>query len=124
MNVEAFEHLLTNYQNRISELGRNSSSLVDNEDARFSLRSVPPPFRVGHMGTMIPQMFKMLKNGDEGKFYRWLGFMQGCFWFLGTYSLNELRSHNRGICGGGSCVCIDPLNQGHHILCVDYSEAE
>ncbi len=30
-----------------------------------------------------------------GKFNRWLGFLQGIFWSLGEFSLDDMRDHNR-----------------------------
>lgn len=32
---------------------------------------------------------------DWVKFNRWLGFVQGCFWVQGIYTLNQMRDHNR-----------------------------
>ena len=29
------------------------------------------------------------------KFNRWLGFVQGVFWMYGTYTLDEMKEHNR-----------------------------
>lgn len=37
------------------------------------------------------------EDGDAAwdKFNRWLGFMQGVFWFHGDYTLDMMRDHNR-----------------------------
>ena len=52
-----------------------------------------------HLAHMLDRMEEMLDitkfpvtNWD--KFNRWLGFVQGCLWNLGEYTLNEMRDHN------------------------------
>lgn len=56
-----------------------------------------------HTHSMLGRMEGFLDNyesevgshKDWDKFNRWLGFMQGVFWLTGTYTLNEMRDHNR-----------------------------
>lgn len=49
-----------------------------------------------HLKSMIPKMRGMLDDGDrQEKFMRWLGFMQGVFWVIGWFSLEDLKRHNR-----------------------------
>jgi len=43
---------------------------------------------------MLPKMEKFIKEKQREKFFRWLGFMQGVFWLLGEFNLDELRNHN------------------------------
>lgn len=62
--------------------------------------------KVGHMQEMIPQMRTfladavILKDSPNGeairqKAHRWLGFMQGTFWSMGIYTIDEMTRHNR-----------------------------
>jgi len=51
-----------------------------------------------HVHGMLEQIDKFVDAGDEeswDKASRWLGFAQGCFWVLGTFTLNQMRDHNR-----------------------------
>lgn len=48
-----------------------------------------------HCASMLPLMERMVQDGEMGKFFRWLGFLQGVLWTLGIYSLDEMRKHNR-----------------------------
>jgi hypothetical protein len=52
-----------------------------------------------HLVYMIRRMEDMLDTSlfpvtNWDKFNRWLGFVQGCLWNLGEYTLNEMREHN------------------------------
>src|SRR5262245_26720005 len=69
-------------------------------------RYVEQRARVAHLRTMIPKMREMLDRApllpsDEGtqllreKVMRWLGFLQGAFWVLGLYTIDEMRAHNK-----------------------------
>ena len=73
---------------------RTYLSLAGDEpkQANFDL----PPTRgevVRHMLTMCDQI-EVFVEKDLEKAMRWLGFMQGCFWAMGSFTLNELREHN------------------------------
>lgn len=35
------------------------------------------------------------REGRIEKAFRWLGFVQGCLWATGQYTLDELKNHNR-----------------------------
>ncbi|KKM95827.1 hypothetical protein LCGC14_1184220 [marine sediment metagenome] len=53
-----------------------------------------------HLVHMLNRMEEMLDTArfpvtNWDKFNRWLGFVQGCLWNLGEYTLNEMREHNR-----------------------------
>lgn len=48
-----------------------------------------------HLLTMIPQMRKFIEEGRRDKVFRWLGFMQGAMWALGSFTLDELKDDNR-----------------------------
>lgn len=52
-----------------------------------------------HVQSMIPKMREFLQSPEPkhwDKVMRWLGFLQGVLWTFGWYTLEELKSHNRG----------------------------
>jgi len=61
--------------------------------------AVPTPREVcSHVRGMLDQIDKFVDVGDQDsleKAFRWLGFIQGTFWIAGTYTLNQMRDHNR-----------------------------
>lgn len=46
---------------------------------------------------LIWMLDEIPKIEDEGKRNRWLGFIQGYFWTLGVFTIDELREHSRKI---------------------------
>ncbi|MBI3627186.1 MAG: hypothetical protein HY220_00340 [Candidatus Sungbacteria bacterium] len=48
-----------------------------------------------HCHAMLDQMVEFMAEGRLEKVFRWLGFIQGCFWRAGWYTLDELKDHNR-----------------------------
>ena len=44
-----------------------------------------------HILWMLDELHK-LKND---KYNRWLGFIQGHFWTIGIYTIDELKEHNK-----------------------------
>ena len=48
-----------------------------------------------HAKWMLDRIDEFADQGRMGKAFRWLGFLQGVFWTLGTYTLNQMREHNR-----------------------------
>ena len=50
---------------------------------------------LAHCHGMLDEMKIFLKENRINKLYRWLGFIQGCFWSLGIFTLNSLKNANR-----------------------------
>lgn len=48
-----------------------------------------------HCHGMLDQMEEFVKKGEMGKVFRWLGFIQGCLWSLGDFTLEDFKAHNR-----------------------------
>jgi len=48
-----------------------------------------------HCHGMLDKMEEFVKEGRIEKAFRWLGFVQGCLWLAGHYSLEDLMNHNR-----------------------------
>ena len=49
----------------------------------------------GHCFGMLDKMAEFVRDNRIDKAFRWLGFIQGCFWSLGCYTLEELKNHSR-----------------------------
>ena len=50
---------------------------------------------LGHCHGMLDEIEEFILAGRIEKTFIWLGFIQGCLWALGIYTLAELRKHNR-----------------------------
>lgn len=48
-----------------------------------------------HCHWMLDEMEKFVAEGRMEKVFRWLGFIQGCLWSTGYYTLDELKNHSR-----------------------------
>jgi hypothetical protein len=51
-----------------------------------------------HLASMCDQIRAFIEADEVEKAMRWLGFMQGAFWALGVFTLNDLRQHNAPGC--------------------------
>lgn len=50
---------------------------------------------ISHCMTMIDKTKSFVSEGRIGKAFRWLGFIQGCLYSKGIYSIEEMKAHNR-----------------------------
>ncbi|MDP3696534.1 MAG: hypothetical protein Q8R55_00710 [Candidatus Taylorbacteria bacterium] len=50
---------------------------------------------LAHCHGMLDKMEEFVAEDRMGKAFRWLGFIQGCLWATGCYTLEELKNHNR-----------------------------
>lgn len=48
-----------------------------------------------HCHGMLDAIAQFVDAGRMDKAFRWLGFIQGCLWVHGVYTLDELKDHNR-----------------------------
>lgn len=44
---------------------------------------------------MCNQIDTFVLEGRREKAFRWLGFLQGVFWMLGIYTIDQMADHNR-----------------------------
>jgi hypothetical protein len=51
--------------------------------------------KLQHCHGMLSKMQDFVLEGRMEKAFRWLGFIQGCLWSIGIYSLDDLKNHNR-----------------------------
>lgn len=50
---------------------------------------------LSHCYGMLDEMEVFLQEGRIEKVFRWLGFIQGCLWKSGVYTIGEMKDHNR-----------------------------
>ncbi|HUO75735.1 MAG TPA: hypothetical protein VMU12_02375 [Candidatus Paceibacterota bacterium] len=47
-----------------------------------------------HCYAMLAEIDRFAREGRMDKAFRWLGFVQGCLWACGIYTVQELKEHN------------------------------
>ena|SRR5690349_11723215 len=47
-----------------------------------------------HLLYMCEQTIRFCETDELEKAFRWLGFIQGAFWILGIFSINDMRDQN------------------------------
>ncbi len=50
---------------------------------------------LSHCHGMLDKMEVFVKEGKIDKAFRWLGFIQGCLWSTGHFTLEDLKNHSR-----------------------------
>lgn len=48
-----------------------------------------------HVRWMCEQIIGLVDTGRIEKAFRWLGFVQGCMWCFGCFTVRELANHSR-----------------------------
>lgn len=50
---------------------------------------------LSHCHGMLDEMEVFIKEDRMDKVFRWLGFLQGCFWRSRIYTVDQMKNHNR-----------------------------
>jgi hypothetical protein len=50
--------------------------------------------RIAHMTWMCEQIVSFVHEDRTDKAFRWLGFLQGAFWVLGLYTIEQAKRDN------------------------------
>jgi hypothetical protein len=50
---------------------------------------------LNHCYYMLDKMEILIAEDRMEKVFRWLGFVQGCLWSLGFFSVDSLKNHNK-----------------------------
>ncbi len=50
---------------------------------------------LAHCHAMLDRMEQFVAEGRMEKAFRWLGFVQGCLWSTGVFSVGQLKDHNK-----------------------------
>lgn len=53
------------------------------------------PDVLGHVRWMCSEVRRLVQEGSLDKAGRWLGFIQGCLWSFGFYTIDQMRDDNR-----------------------------
>ena len=77
------------YRNFFEKLGIPNDKIVKTKRVYHSDNIL------AHCHGMLDEMEKFVAEGRIDKGFRWLGFIQGCLWSAGHYTLEELKNHNR-----------------------------
>lgn len=89
MTRDKIQSVLDLYKIKLNELG------IISVQHPHKIPTPPKNDVLAHCLTMIDQMEDFLKENRIEKVFRWLGFIQGCLWTCGVYTIEELKNHNR-----------------------------
>ncbi len=72
-------------------------ALLENVTAASgNLDGEPKPLEAhAHAKWMLDSIEEFVAEDELDKANRWLGFIQGVFYSFGTYTINQMRDHNR-----------------------------
>lgn len=67
------------------------------KDGKEGLVKQPASMReaLSHCNWMLDQIEKFIQEGRMDKAFRWLGFIQGVFWYSGKFTIEDLSNHNK-----------------------------
>lgn len=89
MTVDKVREVIAIYRRKFEEM-----DIPKREFPRDSLPTSNDDY-LAHCYSMLDKMEVFLEEGRIEKVFRWLGFIQGCLWRSGVYTVDELRDHNR-----------------------------
>lgn len=89
MSKEKVEQVLASYRLKFLQLGIPKIEYPHRFIARENKNIL------AHCHGMLDEMEEFLRQNRMEKLYRWLGFVQGCLWSAGIYSIEEMKNHNR-----------------------------
>ena len=89
MTADKVREVVATYREKLEERGIPKKSFPHN--------SLPKSDndRLAHCHGMLDEIEEFLKDNRMGKVFRWLGFIQGCLWSCGIYTIEGLKNHNR-----------------------------
>lgn len=89
MNADKVREVLATYRKKFEELNVSKRKFPHNE-----LPKSDNDF-LAHCHGMLDEMKTFIEEGRMEKVFRWLGFIQGCLWIIGVYTVEEIKNHNR-----------------------------
>lgn len=89
MTGDKVKEVLSIYRKRLEEMG-----VPKKQFPHGSLPESNDDF-LAHCHGMLDEMEDFIRQGRMEKVFRWLGFIQGCLWRCGLYTVEELKNHNR-----------------------------
>jgi hypothetical protein len=89
MTKEKVREVLAIYRTKFEELGiskgKSSHTTTPFLDEEF----------LSHCYGMLDEMEEFIQQDRMDKVFRWLGFVQGCLWTTGVYTIEAAKNHNR-----------------------------
>ncbi len=94
--------LLERYKKKIKIIGEHLAVEPTRADYDLTVPSAASPERVAlsHALFMCSEIERLIGLNEISKANRWLGFVQGIFWAMGVYTINDMRKHNMPAEGG------------------------
>lgn len=89
MTKEKVRQALATYQAKFRELG-----IPEGKTDHTRIPCVDVEFLI-HCHGMLDEMEEFIRQDRMDKVFRWLGFIQGCLWRCGLYTIEEMKNHNR-----------------------------
>ncbi|TSC89141.1 MAG: Uncharacterized protein G01um10143_522 [Parcubacteria group bacterium Gr01-1014_3] len=89
MTPDKVREVMAIYRKRFEEAGIEKKKLLDASHNSYSLNSLQ------HCYAMLDEIDVFIQEARMDKVFRWLGFIQGCLWSHGVYTLDDLKNHNR-----------------------------
>ena len=89
MTADKIREIIVIYRKKFEELSISQK--------QFPLNSIPKSDDdfLAHCHGMLDEIEVFIQEGRIDKVFRWLGFIQGCFWRVGIYTVEEMKNHNR-----------------------------
>ena len=89
MTSDKVREVLATYRKKFEEL--------DVPKKQFPHSSLPKSDNdfLAHCHGMLDEMEIFVQECRMDKVFRWLGFIQGCLWRIGVYTVEEMKNHNR-----------------------------
>ena len=89
MTADKVRETLAIYRKKFEEMG-----IPKSQSPHSSFPTSDKDF-LAHCHGMLEEMEVFIQEGRMDKVFRWLGFIQGCLWRIGVYTIEEMKNHNR-----------------------------
>lgn len=89
MTKEKVREVLATYRKKFEEM-----EIPKKQFLHSSLPASDSEF-LAHCHKMLDEMEVFIQQDKMEKVSRWLGFLQGCLWATGIYTVEQLKNHNR-----------------------------
>ncbi|MFA6407675.1 MAG: hypothetical protein WCV80_03155 [Candidatus Paceibacterota bacterium] len=89
MTPEKVKKVLATYREKLEEANIPKKKFVHNGCPESDYEAL------AHCHAMLDEMDIFIQENRMDKVFRWLGFLQGCFWRIGIYRISEMKNHNR-----------------------------
>lgn len=101
MTDKKINQVLDIYEERVSKFDPVALSLMTpgiedpNQRAAAQGAIMQLTAQINHIKEMIPKIRRFLTEAHREKAFRWLGFIQGIFYAVGIYTVEDIAEHNR-----------------------------